>query len=45
MDPLEQEALELWRAYRLFLPAQAKRFFLKLAERLGWQNLAREVGR
>ena len=44
MDPLEQDAIAMYRRYRFLLPAEVKAFFVKLAARLGWQNLAREVG-
>lgn len=45
MDPLEQRAITLLRRYRTWLPADVKSFFRDLAERLGWHDLAREVGK
>lgn len=36
---LEREAVALLRQYGLFLPAPAKAFFRKLADRLKWDNL------
>lgn len=36
---LEREAVTLIKQYGFFLPKQAKEFFKRLAEHLGWQNL------
>lgn len=44
MDPLEQEAIELWKTAPMIARLYVKGFLRKLAARLGWQNLAREVG-
>jgi len=44
-DELEREAVALVKQYGWALPKAAKEFFNRLAEHLGWENLAKEIGK
>jgi hypothetical protein len=43
VDELEAEAVQLVKQYRLFMPAPIKGFLLKIATRLEWHYLKREM--
>lgn len=43
MIDLEEEGIEIWRAYRFFIPGAVKKFFVKIAIHCEWQKLKKEL--